>query len=317
MDSDSNPHKRVVVTGATGLLGRALLPELSARGYRITALSRDVRRAAVSIPGIDDFREWTPGVSGGWTEAVSGAYAVVHLAAESIGGARWNERVKKRIAGSRIMGTRGISGAIASAAAPPEVFVSVSGIGYYGDTGDRPLPEDAPAGDDFLARLCEDWEKEALAAGRAGTRVAVPRFGIVLSAKGGALPLLARPIRMFAGGPLGNGRQWLPWIHIEDAVRIIMFALENSEIRGPFAAVAPDPARNREFGAAVARALRRPFYFPVPAFLLRALIGEFAGTLLGGQRISPERLMEADFEFRHPRLEPALKSILSAGGEAV
>jgi uncharacterized protein (TIGR01777 family) len=292
------------------------VPELSAKGYRITALSRNTRRAAGSLPGVDDFREYAPGFSDGWIETVSGAHAVVHLAAESIGGARWNARVKKRIADSRIMGTRGISGAIAAAASPPEVFVSVSGIGYYGDTGDRPLSEDAPAGDDFLARLCEAWENEALAAGRSGTRVAVPRFGIVLSGKGGALPRLALPIRMFAGGPLGNGRQWLPWIHIDDAVRIIMFALENPDIRGPFAAVAPDPVRNREFGATVARVLKRPFCFPVPAFLLRALIGEFAGTLLGGQRISPERLIEAGFEFLHPRLEPALVSILPADGDA-
>lgn len=281
----------VAVTGASGFIGSALCSAAAARGWRVTALGRDYNPSL--LESLD---------------------AVIHLAGESVAG-RWTNEKKTQIERSRVEGTRRLVQAIAACERKPRVLVSASAVGYYGDRGDEPLFEESAPGNDFLARVCTGWEREAAAAQALGVRTVMLRTGIVLGAHGGALAQMMKPFRFGAGGPLGSGRQFVAWIDLEDIVALYLFAVENEALRGPVNAVTPDYATNARLAQAMGSAMRRPALAPAPGIALRALLGEFAGTLLGSQLVIPDVAQNAGFRWRRPRLEDALQSILDPSRE--
>ncbi|EKP95665.1 TIGR01777 family oxidoreductase [Thermaerobacter subterraneus] len=321
---------RVVISGGTGLIGSALARRLRALGHEVVILTRGATggptgtaAGAAAGEGADGgggllrYLSWTakPVAPGdprpGWWEAVAGAGAVVNLAGESIAAGRWTPRQKERIRESRIQATRALVQAIEAAEPRPAVLVSGSAVGYYGPRGDEVIDEEAPPGDDFLSRVCVDWEAEARKAGAAGVRVVLVRTGLVLAREGGALPRLVLPFRLGAGGPLGHGRQWVPWIHLDDLVALLVFLIETPGLEGPFNGTAPEPVTSRDLARALGRVLRRPSWLPAPAFALRLALGEMADALLlSGQRAVPRRAREAGFRFRFPEVEPALQDLL-------
>ena len=300
-----------VLTGATGLIGRRVYRALRDRGYDVIVLTRNTERTKSRFPDAAKVLLWAPGVAGAWSSAIDGATGVIHLAGEPIADERWSEEFKKRIHDSRVFGTREIVDAIASASVKPLVLVSVSGVGYYGDTGNNEVDENTPNGKDFLAGVCAEWEREAQRAGEFGVRVVTPRMGIVLAEDGGALEKLLTPFRMFAGGPIGTGEQWFPWVHIDDVTGLILHALDNDAVEGALNAVAPGIIRNRAFATALGEALKRPARFSVPAFVIKLALGEFGETLLGGQRVSPRKTLESGYIFRHPHIGEALKTLVA------
>lgn len=303
---------RVVVAGATGFIGRPLCIALARDGHRVTALARHPDRAGVLLPpGIEPLA-WDPAQPGDWQRAIAEADAIVNLAGESLAAARWSPAVKQRLRASRIDTTRAIVEAGKSAGRAGVVLLNASATGFYGDRGDAPVTEETPAGSDFLARLCADWEAEALRARELGWRVVTLRTGIVFGEGGGALPRLAAPIRMGIGGRIGSGRQYMPWVHLEDHIELIRWALGRDDLQGPLNCVAPNPTTNRELTAILAAILRRPAVLPAPAFALRAALGEFAEALLASQRVVPAVARQLGFIWRHPDLEPALRGILGA-----
>jgi uncharacterized protein (TIGR01777 family) len=294
----------VFVTGATGLIGRSLCEALHRRGDEVTALTR---RTGAALPTGVRMLLGDPAAAGPWTEALSRAEAVVHLAGEPVAGGRWTEARKARIAGSRLDSTRLVARAVA--AGGPRVLVQGSAVGYYGDRGDEPLDESAAPGRGFLADLSVGWEAAAApAASRA--RVVLVRTGLVLAREGGALPALARPFRLFAGGPLGDGRAWQPWIHLADQVGLLLLALDDPRASGALNAVAPGPVRQAELARTLARVLHRPNLFPVPEVALRLAVGEMAEVLLASQRVVPARAQALGYRFQFPALEPALRDLI-------
>jgi uncharacterized protein (TIGR01777 family) len=300
----------VLVSGASGLVGGALLRALRARGERVRALTRDPTRLrpdaeveAVRWNGLD-----VP------TTALAGARAVVHLAGEPIFGGLPSAARRERIRASRVDSTRRLAEAVARipAADRPEALVCASAVGYYGDRGEELLDEGAAPGSGFLAGLCVDWEAAAAAVEAAGLRRVSLRFGVVLSRQGGALALMAPIFRLGLGGRLGSGRQWMPWVHLDDAVGLALHALDDGAVRGAVNAVAPETVRNASFTRALARALRRPALLPVPALAVRLALGEVAGELLGSRRVTPARARAAGYRFERPELAPALEAELAA-----
>lgn len=302
--------KHIIMTGATGLIGSRLYSALRKRGDRITVLTRNTDKAGTTFTDAESILLWAPGVTGEWKSAIDGADAVVHLAGEPISEGRWTDEYKKRIHDSRVQGTREIVDAIGAAREKPELLLCVSAVGYYGDTKDTVVDENSPPGDDFLAQTCVDWENEARQATSHNVRVVIPRLGIVLAENGGALEKLLTPFKMFAGGPIGNGEQWFPWVHIDDVVGIFLHALEQESVTGELNAVSPDPLRNRDFAIALGEALGRPARFSVPAFIIKLAMGEFGETLLGGQRAQPVRTLESGYSFEYPTLKEALADLL-------
>ena len=295
--------RAIALSGASGLLGSAVAPALAAGGWQVRPL---VRRA----PNPGEIR-WDPVAGSIDTSALAGVSAAVHLAGESIAGGRWTPARKARIRSSRILGTRLLSESLARLPVRPDVLVSASAVGIYGDRGDELLDEQSPPGTDFLAAVGKDWEGATAPASDAGIRVVHLRFGIILSKEGGALPRMVTPFQLGAGGPIGNGRQWMSWISMEDAVRVVLEALQNGAMQGPFNAVAPEPVRNAEFAAGLGEVLHRPALVPAPAFALRLLFGEMAdAALLASQRVVPARLAALGFSFRHPTLAEALRATL-------
>jgi len=300
----------VLLTGATGLVGRHALDALSRDGFEVVALSRDPARALAKLPGLARAFPWsgTEPVPRGATTAL---HAVVHLAGEPVAG-RWTEAKKRAIVESRIESTRRIVDAIA--ALPPNdrpaVLVSASAMGYYGERGDREVSEDDPPGDDFLARLCVDWEREAKRAESFGVRVVTLRIALVLARRGGALERMLLPFRFGMGGPIGGGRQWWSWIHVADVVGLIRHAIARSELHGAINACAPNPVRQAEFAAVLGRVLGRPASVPTPGFAVRAALGEFATELLASRRLVPVRALESGYRFQFPQLEAALRDLL-------
>lgn len=294
---------KVVIAGGTGFLGTPLVSELRTSGNDVSVLTR--RSAA---PGLI---RWSPdGTTGPWAEAIDGADAVINLAGESIAGHRWTPAHKARIRDSRIRATRSLVAAIHAAARKPAVFLSASAVGYYGSRGDETLTDESAPGDDFLATVCRAWEAEALRAAVA-TRVVLLRTGLPLERSGGALPRIALPFRFLAGGPLGSGHQYWPWIHRDDWVALAIWALQASGVSGPLNLTAPRPVPNREFAAALGRVLKRPSWLPAPGFALRLLLGEMADALLlAGQRAIPAKAQALGFRFRYTALEPALAAAI-------
>ena len=298
----------VLVTGATGLVGRRLIHALQRDGFSVRALSRSA--AGAGLPEGVEVLDWN-GRSAS-TEAIFRANAVVHLAGEPVFAGRLTRKRKRSIRDSRVQSTRSIAEALAALpdADRPETFLCASAVGYYGSRGDDVLEESEPPGDDFLSHVCIDWEEAAARARAAGVRTASLRFGVVLAAEGGALSAMKLPFRLGLGGRFGDGRQWFPWIHIDDAVSLILAALRDDRYRGAVNLVAPNPVTNADLSLALGRALGRPTIFRVPAFALRAAMGELAGELLGSRRVVPRVAMDRGFAFRYPTLEETLAAEL-------
>jgi len=301
--------KRVLITGGTGLIGRALSASIAADCYEVIVLSRNPERAAGLPPGVRAER-WDARTAVGWGVLADGAYAVVNLAGEGISAGRWTPERKRRIRESRLNAGRAVVEAIEAAKARPLVLIQASGVGYYGPCGEEDVPESAPAGRDYLARLAVEWESSTAGVEALGVRRVIVRTGIVLSKNGGALPRMMLPFRFFIGGRLGSGRQWLPWIHIADEVGAIRFLLENEKARGAFNLGAPNPVTNADFSWWVGRQMGRPAVVPTPGFLLRLAFGEMAGMLLTGQRAVPRHLTQTGYAFRFAEAEAALRDIL-------
>jgi uncharacterized protein (TIGR01777 family) len=307
-------NRRVIVTGATGLIGRQLFAALRERGYEVVIFSRSPARARAALPGAADYVAWTPAESGPWAAALDGAHGVIHLAGAPISqgliGVRWTTAHKRGIIQSRVSGTRGLVRAIAAAARRPAVLVSASAVGYYGPRDATPIDEGAAAGADFQGRACTAWEREALGAEALGVRVARVRSGIVLDPSSGALGQLLIPFRLRVGGPIMPGSQYYSWIHPADEIGILLLALEDGRAAGPLNATAPGPVTSREFADAVGRAVGSPSWLPVPQLAMRALLGEMADVVVHGQRALPRRAQELGYSFRFPELGPALRDLL-------
>lgn len=308
----------VTVTGATGTVGSRLVARLQARGDRVTVLTRDAESARTALGDVDAVA-FTPGHDpgpGGTADpalvaALEGSDAVVNLAGEPVF-QRWSAASKPRIVASRVNTTKALVAALAATRERPGTLVSGSASGFYGDTGDEPVTEEHPKGDDFLAGLASGWEDAARGAEALGVRVALVRTGMVLADDGGALPVMARPFRFGAGSWFGDGSQFVPWIHVDDEVGIILAALDHPSFSGPVNAAAPDEATNKTFSKAVGRALRRPVLLPVPATLLRTILGESAALVLDSSRMVPGRVEELGYRFDHPGLVGALDDLLGS-----
>jgi len=299
----------IVITGATGFVGRRLVERLRGRGHALSAWVRTPASAA-RVLGPDVALIDASGGAPAMQAAVAGADAIVNLAGEPVIGRRWSDAQKQALRASRVGVTDLIVDAIA-AAPRPRVLVSTSAVGYYGDTGAHEVDEQSPPGSDFLAELSVAWEEAALRAERQQTRVCLVRIGLVLGRDGGVLERLLTPFRLGLGGPIGSGAQYFPWVHIVDLIGIEIAALENDELRGPLLAVAPGIVTNREFSAAMGHVLHRPAVLRVPAFALRLALGESAAALLAGQRAVPRRTQALGYRFQFPELGPALQDLLA------
>jgi uncharacterized protein len=299
---------RVTVTGATGLIGTRLVAALRERGSEVTVLSRNPKRASERLAGVEAVA-WEPESEPAPAAALEGRDAVVHLAGEPIA-QRWSRRVKQLLRDSRVLGTRNLLAALGELGRRPRTLVSSSAVGYYGPHGEEPLDEDAPAGRDFLAQLCVEWEAEAARAARLGMRAVQLRTGVVLDAHGGALQKMLPAFRLGLGGPVASGRQYVSWVHGEDVVGLTLAALDDERFSGAVNATAPGPVTNSEFSRALGRALHRPAVMPVPGAALRLLYGEMAQIVTGGARVVPAKALVLGYEFRWPRLGEALKDAL-------
>ena len=302
---------KALVTGTTGFVGPRLLRLLE----QPTVLTRRPDRAAESIGHLaGKIVRWNPLEGPPPQEAFDDVDVVFHLAGESVAEGRWTPQQKAKIRDSRVIGTRHLVAGMTRTESGPRTLISASAVGYYGDRGDEELTESAPPADDFLAKVCVAWEAEANAATEHGIRVVTARTGIVLGSGGGALGKMLTPFRLGAGGPLGSGKQWMPWIHVADLARLYTHAAETSSLAGPMNSVAPNPVRNSEFTKSLARQLRRPAFLPAPYFGLRLAFGEFAQVLFASQRVLPKVALETGFVFQYPLLAEALREILSPGG---
>lgn len=296
----------IAISGASGLIGRRLLKVLAKDGQSLTALSR---HAGTNLPPGVRLAVWDPVKGEPPADALRDADAVIHLAGSPVA-QRWSARAKQDIRESRVAGTRNLVQALSKLRRKPGVLICASAIGYYGSRGDEVLAESAAPGSDYLAEVCVAWEKEAQAAEALGMRVVRVRTGIVLDARGGALPRMLPPFRMGAGGKLGSGRHWMSWIHLEDLAALFQFAL-TKPVSGAVNGVAPNPVTNADFTRALAAAVHRPAIFPVPAFALRLLFGEMSEILLASQRVKPQAAESAGFAFRFPELAGALAAVLT------
>ncbi|MET9297454.1 TIGR01777 family oxidoreductase [Streptomyces sp. NPDC003077] len=292
---------RIAVTGSTGLIGAALTRSLRADGHDVVRLVRRQPRAADEVA-------WDPRRQKVDAAGLVGCDAVVHLAGAGVGARRWTEAYKREIRDSRVLGTAAIAEAIASLDTPPRVFVCGSAVGFYGDTGDRPVDESAPPGTGFLPRMCVDWEEAAHPAAEAGVRTVFARTGLVVAREGGAWGRLFPIFRLGLGGRLGDGRQYWSFISLHDHVAALRHLIDTEDLSGPVNLTAPEPVTNREVTAAMGRVLRRPALFAVPAPALRIALGEMAGDVLGSQRVLPRRLLDSGFSFAFPAIDEAIRA---------
>ncbi|AFY59464.1 TIGR01777 family oxidoreductase [Synechococcus sp. PCC 6312] len=299
---------KIAVTGGTGLVGTRLITRLQAQGHDCLLLTRNPVKATAQFPQVEVV-PYTPQTSGVWQEAIADCDAAVNLAGEPLAQGRWTPTRKQEILNSRQVGTAKLVEAIAQASPRPPILISTSAIGYYGTSETATFTEASPAGQDFLASVCQAWETEAAKVTALGTRLVILRFGIVLGL-GGALGQMLPTFKLFAGGPIGSGRQWFSWIHQDDLVNIILQALQDEQMEGIYNATAPTPQRMTDFCQTLGQVMGRPSWLPVPDFVLELLLGEAAQVVLEGQQVLPQRLQEVGFRFKFPDAQAALADIL-------
>ncbi|MBZ0283210.1 MAG: TIGR01777 family oxidoreductase [Anaerolineae bacterium] len=304
---------RVIITGGTGLIGRALAKSLAKDQHEVIVLSRNKNKTNGLLSGVR-VEVWDARTAAGWGSLMDGAGAVVNLAGESIAGdgflpSRWTPERKRRIRDSRVNAGSAITEAIKAAANKPSVLIQSSAVGFYGPHGDEDVTEATPGGNDFLAETCKIWEDATSEVEKLGVRRAIIRLGLVLSSIGGVLPLQSLPFKLFVGGPIGSGKQQTPWIHIDDVVHGIRYLMDTPSAHGVYNLTAPEPLPNAAFGRAIGRALGRPSFFPAPGFAFKVAFGELSTLLLDGQRVVPKRLQESGFQFHYPEAEGALRDL--------
>jgi len=303
----------IVVTGGTGFIGRPLCAALSQEGHRVTLLTRRREEAQQLCGSTVTAVEWKGNEAGAWEQSLEGADAIINLAGAPIADARWTDERKRVLTESRVLTTRLLVEALSRRSSKPRTLISASGIGYYGASDDRVLDEGAARGQGFLADLCLAWEAEALRAAQFGTRVVILRTGMVLEQDGGALPKMLLPFRLFAGGPIMPGTQWVSWIHRRDHIGLIQWLLATPNVSGPVNAVAPEPVTMSRFCELLGRVLHRPSWIPLPGFVLHIALGELGTLMTGGQRVKPAKALSGGYDFHYPTLEPALRAILTKG----
>lgn len=301
---------KIVLSGGTGFIGSALIKHLSAFPYDIILLTRGESRMELRGALTVKYVHWDPTARGPWERAVNGCDVVINLIGKNVFEERWNSTVKSEILNSRIVPTSLLVEAIGKAELKPSLLISASAVGFYGNRGDETITEASSGGDDFLADVVRQWEGAAYQAEQFGVRVATPRIGLVLEKSGGMIGKMLLPFRMFAGGPIGSGKQFLPWVHMDDVVRGIAYPMENEEFRGVYNLVSPYPVSMKEFAKTFGSVLHRPSWLPVPDLALHLLYGEGAKVILSGQRALPERLNAAGYQFSYPELRSALANIL-------
>jgi uncharacterized protein len=308
---------RVIITGGTGLMGKILVPELYQNGYEVVVLSRNPASHSNSFPAQVQLHGWDARSADRWGHLADGAGAIVNLAGENLAGygffpKRWTESRKTLIRESRLQAGQAVVEAVSAAEKKPAVVIQASAVGYYGPLGDEIVTEDHPPADDFLARICVEWEDTTRAVETMGVRhLAIRTAGFLLSKDSGALPRLILPMKLYTGGPMGSGKQWYTWIHPVDAARAIRFLIENESVKGPVNLVSPEPLRNKDFSKAVGAALGRPSWLPIPGLAFDLAFGDVASVVLTGQRVVPARLQETGFSFDHTEAVEAIKDLLN------
>lgn len=298
---------KTVISGGSGLIGRALASDLRSAGHDVRILSRRPDKVKGLAPGVG-VEGWDARSAEDLVPLVAGADALVHLAGANIGDGRWTAARKQLIRDSRVTSSEAVAEALRTPGGP-SVLIQASAVGYYGSRGDEKVTEEAAPSDDFLGRTCREWEAASESVESRGVRRAIARTGVVLARDGGALPRMVLPFKLFAGGPAGSGRQWLPWIHLRDEVAALRFLVENDAASGPFNLTAPEPVTNRQLSKALGRVLGRPSFMPAPGFALRLALGEMSALVLEGQRALPSRLEELDFSFQFSDIEAALQDL--------
>jgi hypothetical protein len=302
--------KRIVVTGATGFIGKKLVEEFVKRNDEVIVFSRNVKNAKSIFPNAKECVEWDYRNPEPWKSNLENSDAVIHLAGINLFAKRWNDDFKKSVIESRQLSTKNLVDAIKSCKNKPEVFISASGIGYYGDCGDNILTEESSAGNDFLANVCKVWESEARKVEQLGVRSVQIRTGLVLSPEDGALKQLLPPFKYFIGGPLGDGKQWASWLHVDDIVGIYLHAIDNPKLSGAVNAASLNPIRMKEFANTLGQVLNRPSLFPIPKFVIKIIVGEAAEVVLASQRIDVKKLIEGGYKFKFENFEEALRDLL-------
>jgi len=304
---------RIIITGGTGLVGQALTADLSKDRHEIIILSRNPQRGKPTGENVQSVK-WDARTAQGWSNLADGADAIVNLASENLAGerflpSRWSAARKKSILDSRVNAGKAVVEAVQQASNKPKVVIQASAVGYYGVHEDEVITESHPAGNDFLAEVCKAWEDSSASVETLGVHRVIIRTGFLLSTKGGALPRIALPFKLFVGGRLGSGRQSVPWIHIDDEVAAIRFLIENTQASGAYNISAPNPVSNKQFAKAMGKALHRPSYMPAPGFAFKIAFGEVSTVILDGQRAVPKRLLDAGFQFRFTDIETALRDV--------
>lgn len=302
---------RVIVAGGTGFIGRALCRDLLLAGHEVAVLTRDASRAMGRVPQGAGVAQWSPEQPEGLPEVLSDADAVVNLSGESIAAGRWTPAFKQRLIDSRVNSTRTLVQAIRLANPRPKVLVNASAVGIYGDRGEEELTESSPPGTGFPAELAVRWEQAAEEARDTGVRVVKLRIGIVLGEGGGALEKMLLPFRFFVGGPFGSGRQWFPWVHLDDVTGLTLHALQDERVDGALNVVAPGTVRLGAFCQSLGKVLKRPSWLPVPGFALRLVAGELGETMLWSQKVVPQVALQTGYTFRYPEVEEALRAVLA------
>jgi uncharacterized protein (TIGR01777 family) len=303
---------QIIITGATGFIGKSLCKQLVQAGYDLVVLSRNPKKGSESLPNQIRVASWDAKTSEGWADYADGAYAIINLAGENIGSGRWTPGKKRRILESRLNAGKAVVEAIKKVGNKPKVLIQASGIGIYGNRDDEILDEFSRPGSGFLTEVAKQWEGSTKKVESFGVRHVIIRTGVVLGADGGFLSRVILPFRLFVGGRLGSGNQWIPWIHLDDEVRAICFLMERQNLKGAFNLTAPNPLISKDFFNLLGKTIKRPSWLPVPGFLLSLLLGERARELiLSGQRAMPKRLLESGYDFLYPDAKSALREILT------
>jgi len=303
---------RIIITGGTGLIGKPLSASYAQEGHEVIVLTRSPEKHRAALPDGVSAAGWDGRSAEGWGQLADGADAIINLAGENLSAGRWTERRKGRILTSRTNAGQAVVAAVRAAKIKPKVVIQMSGVDYYG-SGDQPVSEASPAGSSFLSRVCVAWEAASRPVEEMGVRRVVVRNSVVLSTRGGVLPLFLLPFRLFVGGPMGGGEQWLSWIHIADEVAAIRYFVENEQARGVYNLSSPHPVTNSEFGKVLGKVLHRPSLIPAPAFMFRLALGEMSSLVLNGTRVVSQRLLDAHFPYRFPQAESALRNLVQSG----